>query len=189
MILSETPETISPPGDSSGPPALVDRIERVPFITGLGVGVTLFTMMDQNYSIRAKYFLDTIVDDLHLGGIVLILLVDLPIHIQHYKVGVTLVQQSREPLAVIRCRDDAGDLKQLRIRHENGFGDDYPVIGKLLKPIPPYHLTGIELDIEYGAFGSSTVVTKYRLTTSEIEADLECQKRFPYLGRGGKKYE
>ena len=189
MIFPKTPQTISSPSDPSGPPGLVDGIERVPFITGLGIGVTLFAMMDQDYRIRAKYLLDTVVDDLHLGGIVLILLVDFPVHIQYYKIGATLFQQCREPLTVIRCRDDAGNLKQLWIGHEDGVGNDYPVMGQLLKPIPPDHLTGIELDIEYGTFGSSPIVTKYRLAPREIKADLECQKRFPYLGGSGQQYE
>lgn len=149
MVLAEAPDGVRLPGDPTGPSALCNGVGDMALLTAFSINIGLLAMVNQKDSIRSKYLLNPVIDNLHFRGVVLVTLVNLPIDIQDYEVRGRLLQKRLQGYSVLRFCDNTREFKRFGVRHENIGWQYYARPMHLLQPIPPDQLGGIELDIEY----------------------------------------
>ena len=182
VILAEAPDGIRLPGDPTGPSALRDGIGGMALLTTLCVDIGFLAMVDQNHGIRAKYLLNPVIDNLHLSGIVLVTLVDLPIDIDHYEVRLRLFQQLPTGFTRFTIRDNTWKLKYRGIGHKHVSWESDPALVHLLKPIPPDQLRSIKLEIQYST-RSGHLEAQYWFPACDIDRHLESKEGLTHFRR------
>lgn len=185
MIIPETPQTVGSPSDPTGPSSLVNGVEGMPALAGFGIHVRFLAMVDQDHGIIAKYLLNPIINDFHFSGVILVLLVHLPIDIKEYYVGGALFEQITKNSFMCRVSNDARKTEGLRIGYQDIFREHNASFIKFLQPISPYHLTSIQLDIQYTTW-LGRVKAEYVLPHSEIQPYLESEEGFTGFGRSSE---
>lgn len=182
MILAEAPDSIRLPGDPTGPSALRDGVGDMALLTALCVDIGFLAMVDQNHGIRAKYLLNPVIDNLHLSGIVLVTLVDLPIDIDDYTVRIRLLQYGPQSITCFAVGNYTRQLKYRGVGHQHISRESDSTLVHLLKPIPPDQLRGIELEIEYST-GAGHLEAQYWRSNRDIDRHLESKEGLTHFRR------
>ena len=175
MTIAETPDSVSFPGDPTRPSPFGDRVEGDTPIIAVAVTIGFLTVVNDNNRIRTEYLLNPIVDNLNLRGIVLVVLVHLPEHIEYYDIRLRCVQDTPQTFSTFDVGYQTWQLKYLGVGKDQPFWHGDPCFAKFLHPIPPDHFRGVKLDVEY-LVGFSIVKTKYAIPCSQIPPYLEGKK-------------
>lgn len=182
VVLAEAPYGISLPGDPTGPSALRNGIGDMALLTALCVDIGFFAMVDQNHGIRTKYLLNPVIDNLHLSGIVLVTLVNLPIDIDYYEVRLRLEQKLTAEYTRFAIRNYTRELEYSGVGHQYIGRESDPTLVHLLQSIPPDQLRRIELEIEYST-RSGYLKAQYWLPASDIDRHLESKEGLTHFRR------
>jgi len=148
----------------------------------LCVDIGFLAVVDQNHGIRAKYLLNPVIDNLHLSGIVLVTLVDLPIDIDYYEVRLRLIQKGPINNPTFSVGDNARKLKYSGVGHQYINRESDSTLVHLIKPIPPNQLRCIELEIQYTT-RVGNLKAKYWLPASEVDCHLESKEGLTHFRR------
>lgn len=182
VVLAEAPYGICLPGDPTGPSALRNGIGDMALLTALCVDIGFLAMVDQDHGIRAKYLLNPVIDNLHLGGIVLVTLVNLPIDIDDYEVRLRLIQKRPAESPAFRVRDNARELEYSGVGHQYIGRESDPTLVHLLQPIPPDQLRSIKLEIQYST-RIGYLKAEYWFPASDIDRHLEGKEGLTHFRR------
>ena len=182
MIFPETPQGIGSSSNPTTPSTLIDGVEGEARITTLGVGIRFLAMVNQDYGIRTEYFLNTIVDNLHFSRIILVVLVDLPINVQDYKIRIALRQHAFQEVPRFQLCDDTWRLEYQGVRYNHPIRQSDSCFTQLVEPIPPDHLASIKLDIQYNTLFGRTE-SEYVLPSRELHGKLQSHEAFTELWR------